>query len=200
MELFPMGKPSFKSYIRIGNIIPQHALTLLTALPGCGKSFTLLKFLNKHGITPLYFNLDEDPSLLAFESNMTSDIEVLRKVFKGHFSDLQDQVIVIDTYQRLQELLDIPYTKEGQEAITKVLMNLCKDIKCTLIVVGHPQDFVGKSSIFTDNPSLVRNCHEHIHIDKILSTKKGVPPRYCTFINKNRGNGGTAIIEEWMRS
>ena len=199
MELFPMSQASFKSYIRIGNIIPQHSLTLLTALPGCGKSYTLLKFLNKHGIKPLYFNFDEDPSLLVFDSFMTSDIEILTNILEGNYSDILNQTIVVDTYQRLQELLKIPYTKDGQEDITDKLLQLCKTQSCTVIVVGHPADFVGKSSIFIDNPALVRNCHEHIHIDRILSTKKDSQPEYRTYINKNRGNGGAYTLENWMR-
>ena len=199
MELFPMSKPQFKSYVRIGNIIPKNALTLLTALPGCGKSYTLLKFLNSEGIEPIYFNLDEDPELLKFKSAMSSDISVLRLLLDNKFSDVSGKVVVIDTYQRLQELLEVPFTKIGQEHITKVLMDLCKMSKCTVVIVGHPQDYVGKSSIFTDNPSLIRNAHEHIHIDKILSTKKDAVPVYRTFVNKARGLGGTRVIEGWMR-
>ena len=194
-----MAKPSFKQYIRIGNIIPLNTLTLLTGLPATGKSYTLLKFLNSQDIKPLYFNLDEDPALLEFKSDMSADITLLYKVLAGEFSDVEGRVIVIDTYQRLQELFKTPATKEGQEAITAKLQEAIKEIGCTIIVIGHPADYVGKSSIFTDNPSLVRNCHEHIHIDKILSTKKDSVPSYRTFINKGRGAGGTRIIEAWMR-
>ena len=45
----------------IGNLIPSNKLTLLTGLPGTGKSYSVVKFLNKEGIKPIVLNLDNAP-------------------------------------------------------------------------------------------------------------------------------------------
>ena len=48
---------------RIGEIFPQNKLTLLTGLPGTGKTYSTIKAFNRDGITPIYFNLDETFSM-----------------------------------------------------------------------------------------------------------------------------------------
>lgn len=201
MKILPISPMKINKYIRIGNIIPKEALTLVTGLPATGKSFTILKFLNQEGIKPFIFNLDEDPTQLQFKSlGMTSDKELLKAFLAGEIEDLDNEVIVIDTYSRLIADLGLNNTEQEQRWITDTLLNLCKTKHYTIIVIGHPEDYVGKSSIFKDNQSLVRDCHEHIHFDKTLPTGKNIKNiSYATYINKGRGIGGSSVIENWLR-
>ncbi len=185
---------------RIAGIIPINKLTLLTALPGSGKSYSLLKFLNINQITPILFNLDEDAALQDFAVYNFTDPDILRSVMSGEAEDLKGTVIVIDTYIRLLDVLGTPEnTKEIQINIAQKLEQLCKLYECTIIVIGHPEDYVGRSSIFKDNQYLVRCAAEHLHIDKILSTKKGSQPEYRMYVNKGRGISGSKIYEDWLR-
>jgi len=189
------------NYTRIGNIIPKHSLTLVTGLPATGKSFSILKFLNQEQVKPFVFNLDEDPALLQFPYlGMTSDKNLLKGFLNGEVEDLDNEVIVIDTYSRMIADLGLENTKEEQREITDKLLNLCKTKNYTIIIIGHPEDYVGRSSIFNDNQSLARDSHEHLHFDKIMSSSsKPTPPIYRFYINKGRGIGGTQIIDNWMR-
>lgn len=188
-------------YSRIGNIIPIHKLTLLTGLAGTGKSFTLLKFLNRQGIRPFVFNLDDDPTLLQFDvSGMSDNKELIRGFMQGEVIDLDGEVIVIDTYSRLVACLGLKNTQEDQLWITETLLSLCKEKRYTIIVVAHPADFATKSSVFNDNPSLARDCAEHLHFDRILASGlKNNPPVYRFYIFKGRGIGGSQSMDNWMR-
>lgn len=201
MKILPTPAMKISNYVRIGNIIPKSSLTLVTGLPATGKSFTTLKFLNQEGIKPFVFNLDEDPSQLQFKTiGMTSDREALKAFINGEIEDLDNEVIVIDTYSRLIAELGIQNTEQEQRWITDTLLNLCKSKGYTIIIIGHPEDYVGKSSIFKDNQSLVRDCHEHIHFDKTMPTGKNIQNiSYATYINKGRGIGGSSVIENWLR-
>ena len=200
-ELLKMQPFTLRQYARIGNIIPIHSLTLVTGLPATGKSFSIMKFLSQQGIKPFVFNLDEDPALLQFPYlGMTSDKEALKAFLEGHIKDVDNEVIIIDTYSRMIAELGIRNTKEEQREITDKLLNLCKTKNYTIIIIGHPEDYVGRSSIFNDNQSLARDSHEHLHFDKIMSSSsKPTPPIYRFYINKGRGIGGTQIIDNWMR-
>ena len=185
---------------RIAGIIPINRLTLLTALPGCGKSYSLLKFLNLNHITPIFFNLDEDAALQEFSMYNFTDPDILKSIMLGEAEDLKDTVIVIDTYIRLLDVLGVSEnTKETQIEVAQQLEKLCEYYQCTIIVIGHPEDYVGRSSIFKDNQYLVRCAAEHVHIDKILSTKKGSQPEYRMYVNKGRGISGSKIYEDWLR-
>lgn len=201
MEALKMKPFQITQYTRIGNIIPKHKLTLLTGLPSTGKSFSLMKFLHKEGIKPFVFNLDEDPSLIQFPTiGMSSDATLLKEFLNGNVTDLDNEVIIIDTYSRMVADLELNNTKEEQRILTDTLLSLCKSKGYTIIIIGHPEDYVGRSSIFNDNQSLVRDSHEHLHIDKILSSSvKNTNPLYRFYINKGRGIGGTIIIDNWMR-
>ena len=199
MQVLTMSNAILTPIPRIGDIIPIGKLTLLTALPGSGKSYSLLKFLNLNQVKPVMFNLDQDAALQQFDTYHFIEPDLLREVLNGEATDLKDTVIVIDTYVRLLDVLGVPEnTKEIQIQIAQQLEKLCSFYQCTIIIIGHPEDYVGRSSIFKDNQYLVRCAEEHIHIDKILSTKKGTQPEYRMYINKGRGLG-CKIFDDWMR-
>jgi len=201
MKVASMKVANLKPYVRIGGIIPQNKLTLLTGLAGTGKSYTLLKFLNSEGIEPIYFNLDEDSVLQKDFKAIFPDPCHLVDFLNDRISDLKGHTIVLDTYQRIVDLA----TSKGnsiafQESFTNAMLDISKKHPCTIIVIGHPEDYVGKDGIFKDNQSLVRNCHEHIHLDLILPRGKTITKSvHRTFIKKGRGYNGERIIDNWMR-
>ena len=201
MKVFPMKAFQIPTLKRIDNMIPVVGVTLWTGLPATGKSYTLLKFLNMNGVSPLVFNLDGDAALANFScSGMTDDPSILKAVINGEAEDLTDSIIVIDTYSRVSALLFPNNTLNDQREFADKLLAAATKYNSGIIVIGHPEDYVGKSSIFKDNQSLIRDCHEHIHIDKIVSTgRKQEEILYRTFRNKGRGVGGTIEINNWMR-
>lgn len=187
-------------YSRIGGIIPEGMFTLVTGLPATGKSFTLLKFLNYHGVTPYLFNLDYDPTLLNFKLlGSTADPKLLKAFLDGEVDDLDNKVIIIDTYTRMVSDLGLTNTDIEQRNIDSSILELCRKKGYTIIVIGHVAHYATKSNIFTDNPYMVRDCHEQIHLDRIEATTKN-PLYYRTTIVKNRGGSiKEPIIENWMR-
>ena len=129
---------------------------------------------------------------------MTSDRNLLKGFLNGEVEDLDNEVIVIDTYSRMIAELGIRNTEEEQRLITDTLLNLCRDKGYTILIIGHPEDY--RISVFNDNQSLMRDCHEHLHFDKILSSgRTWSKPLYRFSINKGRGIGGTQTIDNWMR-
>lgn len=199
MRLLQMPNSLLSPVPRIGNIIPINKLTLLTALPGSGKSYSLMKFLNLNNVTPVLFNLDNDSNLQQFSAYHFTDTSYVQAIFNDEVLDLKDTVIIFDTYIRLLDALNLKNTEDNQKYVANKLESLTEQYQCTIIVIGHPEDYVGKSSIFKDNPYLVRNAFEHIHIDKILSTKKHSVPEYRLYVNKGRGICGSRIHEDWLR-
>ena len=200
MKVLTMPMSIITPIPRIDGILPINRLTLLTALPGSGKSYSLLKFLNLNKITPVIFNLDHDAALQDFAAYHYTDHDLLKSIMCGQAEDLRGTVLIIDTYVRLLDVLDASEnTKAMQVEIAQQLEKLCDLYQCTIVVTGHPEDYVGRSSIFKDNQYLVRCAEEHLHMDKILSTKKGTPPEYRMYVNKGRGISGTKIIDNWLR-
>lgn len=189
-------------YSRIDNIVPKNEVTLAVGLPATGKSYSMLKYLNKAGVKPFVFNMDADPTLATeFEYiGMTDDKMVLKAFMNGEVEDLDNQVIIIDTYTRLIDALDIENTEPVQKQITNQLESLCKKHNYTIIVIGHTEDYASKNNIFKDNVSLARNCAEMLTFDKTTGTGKNAGLiSYRLYIVKGRGIGGTKMLENWMR-
>lgn len=201
MRICNMSQYILKTVPRIGGIIPKNQLTLLTGLPGSGKSYTLIKFLNSEKITPIYFNLDYDSTIPNELKIFHADPSWIKELLKKEIKDLKDQVVVIDPY--INMMLDVfksGNTLENQNIVVKLLIELCHEESCTIVVVGHSEDFVGKDGIFRDNTLLIRKAYEHIHVEVIMPRGKTVKDiLYRTFIKKGRGIGGVKMIENWMR-
>ena len=198
-----MQTMSYTAYTRIGNILPKHKLILVTGLAGTGKSYSLLKFLNLHQVSPIVMNLDEDPTFKEFDTvGMTSDKKFIRHFFEGDFTDMQDQVVVVDTYIRLLDYVNkLPSDLEFQQQFSKVCLDIVEKYNCTLIIVGHTEAYVTKGTVaFRDNPFLARNCHEHLHLDCFTPTGvKAANAHYRMTVMKGRGIGGVSMHENWLR-
>lgn len=193
---------------RIGGLIPENKITLLHGLPGTGKTYSLIKFLNKHNIEPIYFNLDYT-SIGSLKTKMF-DEEVLKEFLLKKYDSLNGEVVIIDTYIRMEDVLDkalegtvhqLP-KKEKELRISNYLEKLQSHYNCTFIIIGHPEDYVGRSSVFKDNQTLVRNSYEALYLEKIIPTKKGTTDKdisYILHIQKGRSYTGQRLIENWMR-
>ena len=192
------------SYVYLDNLIPMNEVTLLAGLAGTGKSYSLLKFLNLQRIIPIYVNLDATPigELLA---NQYDELFLKHAFIARDLTGVQGKVVVLDTYQRLSEYLQHETglkNSELQQHIANLLEGFAHYYECTVIVIGHPEDYVGKDGIFKDNPILVRNCAEYLHLDSILPRGKTGSTSdidYKLTVKKGRGNGGTRIIDNWLR-
>lgn len=182
-------------YEFIAELYPKGQLTVLHGTYGSGKSYSVIKSLNKAGITPIYVNLDNTAGLS--ELNFYNvHAKFLYEI--GDVTDVtKDSVLIIDTYTRVSELFDSKYTDID---IANALEELTD--YCTVIVIGHTADFVGKDGIFRDNPVLVRNSAETLWLSKTeLKRTSTLPDRveYSLHVNKGRGNGGPKVITNWMR-
>jgi len=196
-----MTKLIIPNYTFIGGIIPKNEVTLIVGLPGSGKTYTTIKFLNQQNIIPIVANLDYSPinGLLA---NQYGEELVIAALKEDAIEGIQDKVIIFDTYQRVSEILDVEEDKKSKEKVAKAFENLAHKHQCTVIVICHPEDYVGKDGVFKDNKYLARNCAEYIYIDSILPRGKTGTTEdimHKTVIKKGRGAGGERVIDNWMR-
>lgn len=198
MQIMSIKPMQLLSYTRIGNVIPLYHVTAVIGLPSAGKTYSMIKFLNMQGVRPIHFNLDETivpPELSAFsiEGKHIKSLE--------EFTDLKDQVLLIDTYQLMIEELElVEDSKADQKAITKKLLRIAKEKECTIIVLGHSEEYASKDGIFTANPLLIRSAAEHIVMtSKATSRQTGNTVTYHTAIRKGRGVGGTRLLDDWLR-
>lgn len=198
MELLKKKRLEIEKVDRIGGLIPIGKLTLVSGLPGAGKSYSIIKFLNENDVTPIYFNLDET-EIGDLKTEMFGS-EDLMDLLKFNYIDLDNQVIVLDTYTRIEQISNI-----GKDELAKILEDLCSKYKnLTLILLAHPEEFVGKDGVFKDNPMIARNCYEFLHLEKQISssTAKGVTTKtlkFWLYVNKGRGYDGDRVIENFMR-
>ena len=173
-------------------LYPKDRVTLLHGMYGSGKSYSVIKSLNMVGIKPLYVNLDATGGLSSLDFyNLSYDFLTNHKKIKDIPSN---PVLVIDTFTRMSEY----YNDDSK--LVKAIEALSP--KFTVIVIGHTADFVGKDGIFRDSPLLARNSSETLWLEKVEYKKtKDKPQRteYSLHINKGRGNGGSRIIQNWMR-
>jgi len=197
---------------RLGKVFPKGRLTLVGGLPGSGKTHSTIKLLNDDDIEPIYFNLDhtaleEDLKAHQFDEDVMYDF--LYNI--DSLEDIENQVIIIDTYIRFVEILKSVIVTKNEEEGTKIKINdeyivkifedICSKYNITLIIIGHTQEYVGANNIFKDNETLVRNCFEYIYIDKIKNTetdrktkeKKTTITRILN-VNKARAFKGNVVI------
>ena len=201
MDIAEMPKLIVPNYVHIGGIIPKNELTLIAGLAGVGKTYTLVKFLNMNQITPVIVNLDYAP-LNKLACLQYGEVFLDHAFIKDDITGLTDRVVIIDTYQRLADYLISKFKKITNSEIVRLLETFVKKNQCTLIIIGHPEDYIGKDGVFKDNPVLVRNAAEYIHIDQMLPRAKNGTTTdiiFQTTIKKGRANGGTRIIQNWLR-
>lgn len=189
------------NYTFIDDVIPINEVTLLVGLPGSGKTYSLIKFLNANKIVPIHVNLDRSPTgnlkALPYGEEVVTACLVTDEI-----SGLKDRVIIFDHYSRVDEFLDWGEDKKGKDRLAKAFEDLAHNHKCTVIVIAHPEDYVGKDGVFKDNKTLARNCAEYMYIDSIQPRgKTGTTASivHKLHIRKGRGSGGDRIIDNWMR-
>ncbi len=181
-------------------VFPTNCLTLLHGPQGSGKSYTAINELNKEGIKPVYIAVEDSFGLSGLDKHYV-DESILNHMMKGEDIDgLDGQVVIIDTYTRLQFTL----IKEGYDH--NQILTMLERIRCTynitLIIIGHTRNFVGKDGIFDDNPVLARGVAEELFIEKssYKATKtQEARVEYNLHVIKGRGNGGSRIIPHWGR-
>ena len=127
----------------------------------------------------------------------------LSSLFELKYTDLQDTVIIIDTYTRLESHFNISRDMDKKKIVDR-MEDIVEHYGCTLIVIAHPEEYVGKDGVFKDNIYLARNCYEFFHLEKQISstTKQNKTIKsvsYWLYVNKGRGYHGDRIIGNWMR-
>jgi len=207
MTLLNKERLMIETVDRIG-VFPKNKVTLMLGLPGVGKSTTAIKELQHHGVIPIWFNLDHSDTTADKDKIDMFDDKYLSDLLMCKIGDIKGRVVVIDTYTRLDS-----YVRDEMSAYTdgvdiqKFIVNrleLLANSGVTVIVLAHPEDYVGRDGIFKDNPLLARNCYELITIETRISTAKkelesGNAISYYTYIKKGRNYKGDTFITNWMR-
>lgn len=189
-------------YEFLAEFFPKQEITLVHGTYGSGKSYSTIKAFNKAGIKPYYVNLDYTAGLsdLDYYNLGENILDVIPQIKEFN----EDSVIIIDTYTVLDMILTGKFGKQvDPTAVCTYLDKLRKSFNGTLVVIGHTADFVGKDGIFRDNPILARNAAEVLWVEKAeykATAKKEAHTQYTLHINKGRGNGGSRLLPNWMRS
>ena len=184
----------------IADVFPEKELTLLHGRQGSGKSYSCIKALNECGIKPLYIAVEESSGLDDLDKFYLSP-KILNKMMKFEKININDKVIIIDTYSRLHQGLMKKF--ELEEDIPKLLEKMIELYDITIIVIGHTSPFVGKDGIFRDNISLARFAAEELFLEKTeykATKSRDAYIEYNLHVNKGRGLGGARIIQDWLRS
>lgn len=199
---------SFKEFLMedieyefLAEYFPKQEITLVHGTYGSGKSYSTIKAFNKVGIKPYYINLDYTAGLSGLDYHNLSEniLDVIHQVKEFN----EDSVVILDTYTVLDMILTGKFGKQlEQAAVVTYLDKLRKSFNGTLVVIGHTADFVGKDGIFRDNAILARNAAEVLWVEKVeykATTKKEAHTQYTLHVNKGRGNGGSRLVQSWMR-
>jgi KaiC/GvpD/RAD55 family RecA-like ATPase len=214
MTLLNKDRLVIKPVERIATVIPKDRVTLVLGLPGTGKSTTILKALIEDGIKPIWFNMDESDTPLDTVNDIDMfDGEYVLDFINGKFTDLAGSVVVLDTYERIYEMIEYnnslkePGDKLSKEKLQASLVHALEDRAkegITVIVIAHPEEYVGRDGIFKDNPSLARRAYEIVSFETRLSTSmkemangKGVTN--LMYLKKARNYNGKTILINWMR-
>ncbi len=193
---------------RISKIFPKGKVSLILGLPGSGKSTSTIKALTEDDIEPVYFNLDETEVGDNIQlKNMFGEEQLVDFMF-GNYEDIRNQVVVIDTYIRVEHHMLGRKLKDGTEITKDILVEmfetLSKKYNLTLIILAHPQDYASREGIFIDNPLLARNCYEMMYLEHSYTKGTGkdrgkIFENFILYIKKGRGYTGEMVIHNWMR-
>ena len=215
MELMKKDRLKIEPVKRIAGVFPEGKVTLVLGLPGTGKTTSTLKAFIRDGIKPIWFNYDMSDTVIDTEKDVDMfDGEHVIDFLNGEIDDIKDRVVIIDTYERLWELVSAEdklrkktyrRTKEEmQHLIVNLLEKRCEMDGNTIVVIAHPTEYVGRDGIFNDNPTLARRAYELISLEVKLSTsikdlKAGTAATRWTYIKKARCYSGKTSIQDWMR-
>jgi len=192
-----------KPYELIGSLIPKGKITLLHGRSGSGKTYSLLSFLNKHDIEPIYLDFDDNDMY----KDTFKMIHLDGKLFVGSMRDkvfaksvkreFRDRVIIIDTYTNC----NLALSAVGSEARTEDIAKMFEGINCTVIVIAHTDYYSGKKAE-PDTDKVFANhvaCRLHLHKEDSLDKRnKSVKTIIYLEIEKLRGVSKN-IVPNWMR-
>ena len=184
----------------LAEVFPEKKLTLLHGSVGSGKSYSVIKAFNTAGIKPVYVAVEASWGLRDLDKYYTGESLFADMIGGKEIPDLKDQVVIIDTYTRVQTSLQAALTDEG---IVNLFEKMVSDYDITLVIVGHTRTFVSRDGVFDDNIYLVRNSAEELFLEKKAVAKTKDRPAHYKFalhILKGRGNGGARVIDNWMRN
>jgi hypothetical protein len=214
MKLMNKDRLMISKINRIAEVIPESKLTLVLGLPGSGKTTSVLKALVGQGIKPIWFNYDESDTPLDTEKDIHMfNGEYALDLVLGNIEDLKDEVILIDTYERFWEQFihwnlskdrkDRYTTDELKHLLVNLLETRCKE-GLTVLVLAHPEEYVGRDGIFKDNPVLARRAYEIISFETRLSTsvkelRAGNGTSHFMYLKKARAFTGNTTYMNWMR-
>ena len=215
MTLLDKDRLVIKPVERIATLIPKNKVTLVLGLPGTGKSTTILKALIEDGIKPIWFNMDESDTPLDTVNDIDMfDGKYVLDFINGRFTDLTGSVVVLDTYERMYEMVEYSNNlKEPKDHKTKdkLQMSLVHALEArakegiTVIVIAHPEEYVGRDGIFKDNPFLARRAYEIISFETKIShslkdLKSGKATTNLLYLKKARNYTGETTLINWMRT
>jgi len=200
---------------RLAEVFPENKVTLVLGLPGSGKTTSVLKALKQDGIKPIWFNYDHSDTVIDTSNDVDMfDGEYVPYFINGEIDDIKNRVIVIDTYERMWEQLEFRNMQkekefrltrvELQHSIVTLLEKVSEQNNNTIIVIAHPEEYVGRDGIFKDNPTLARRAYEILSFEKRLSTsikelKAGNAETNFMYIKKGRCYTGKTTFIDWMR-
>jgi hypothetical protein len=185
----------------IGGVIPTNKMTLFHGAQGSGKTYSLIAMLNSEGVIPYYIDLDHTTGIDKLFLYRLNKGLLLSMLAGEEIEGLANKVIIVDSYTRIMEELEIKGYTDQQ--IADKFETLVTKYKITLVIIGHTRLFASKDGIFSDNPILARNSAEELFLEKVQYKKTKTKPahiEYILHVYKGRGNGGARVIPMWMRS
>ena len=176
---------------KIGGLIPVGKTTLLHGRSGCGKTYSILRFLIENDIEPVFIDFDyndeyDDMNILHIDGHkLGTSIKEGTTAVKAVAKALKGKTVVIDTYAKAKEYLSVE--------------NLCSifdENGITTIVIAHTTYYSGKPP----EPGCDEVFANHVGCRLLLEhTVKKTKCETHLYIEKLRGYTGSEIIRDWMR-
>lgn len=190
-----------KAVDMIGDLIPTGETTLLYGESGCGKTTSVLKYLTKHDVVPVFldfFDINDGIGDIVGEMVHVDGfkfwdnfVELYSPSTKDELvKQLSNKVFVIDTYAMANNYISV--TTENSQNIQS-LCSFLTGANSTVVVIAHSRTD-GKPDVDTVWANHL-GCKLHLRKD-ILKTKTNV---YLE-VEKLRGYKGKDIVPDWMRS
>ena len=187
----------------IGELVPVNKVTLIHGRSGCGKTMSILKYLNTHNIEPVLIDFDTNDGIDEHVKLNHIDGFKFWDLFLNQYlnndlreeliKQLSDKVFVIYTYAMANNYISV---SSGKKYDVHSLCTFLLEAGSTVIVTAHTVYYSGKDAQ-PDVDNVWSNhigCKLHLHKD-ILKTKTN----YYLEVEKLRGYTGSDVINDWMR-
>ena len=182
-----------KTLEKIGDLIPKGKVTLIHGRSGCGKTLSIIKYMENQNVEPYFIDFDSNDE---YDDMKLTHIDGYKLIDKMKYDNsvidaFKNQVVIVDTYAKAEQIMNSSNDIGDIHSFIDALI----DRGNTVIAIAHTAYYSGKpaepmvDAMFANHVA----CRLHLH-NEVKQTKTSI---YLE-IEKLRGTD-SKIIKNWMR-